>query len=111
MNVSQLSRVWIISCALTLAAVVSQAQCFGKQTQVFSNIFPWDIVAADFNHDGIPDLAIATLSSDHSQGAVSFVLGLGDGTFRKTGLRYFAIAHVSKLATGDFNNDGNPDVI
>src|SRR5262245_44052890 len=38
---------------------------------------PQAVVAADFNHDGVPDLAV-----DNSNSTVSVLLGNGDGTFQ-----------------------------
>jgi FG-GAP-like repeat len=94
-------------------AAASHAQCFGKQTQVFSNLWPWDMIAADFNHDDIPDLAVATLSSvnPNHRGGIAILLGDGKGTFRKPAFHYDDPYGLQKLAVGDFNNDGNLDVI
>src|SRR5207247_728969 len=48
------------------------------------------ITSADFNGDGIPDIA-ATLYSDtafHSDNSLSVLLGLGDGTYRSPQIVY-----------------------
>jgi len=58
-------------------------------------------LSADFNHDGIPDLAFA------ESGSADVLLGNGDGTFQP-GIGA-ASAGIS-LAVGDFNHDGNLDV-
>jgi hypothetical protein len=67
---------------------------------------PSAAVVADFNMDGIPD--IATILYD---GGVALLYGNGDGTFQP------AIHAVSggtgggtSLVTGDFNHDGAPDI-
>jgi hypothetical protein len=67
---------------------------------------PIQIATADFNGDGIPDLAV--LSSDAT---VTVLLGNGDGRFTATpnspqSQDNLAIA----MTTGDFNRDGNADL-
>src|SRR5207244_4279342 len=60
-----------------------------------------DIVVADFNGDGNPDLAV-------SGGSILVLLGNGDGTF-KTAIRTQVSANL--MAVGDFNGDGKPDLV
>jgi len=67
---------------------------------------PERVVTADFNGDGLPDIATA----DYLGNTVSLLLGNSDGTFQavKTfpaGFGPFAIA------TGDFNGDGKLDIV
>jgi large repetitive protein len=64
------------------------------------------VVAADFNHDGNLDLALATYLND----SVTIMLGNGDGTFRQ-GPILKAPASPYFAAVGDFNHDGNLDVV
>lgn len=64
-----------------------------------------DIVAGDFNGDGIPDLAV----SNGTGGTVSIFLGNGDGTFSAK-IDSPAGPSASALAVGDFNGDGIPDL-
>jgi Calx-beta domain/FG-GAP-like repeat len=67
---------------------------------------PYAIVAADFNHDTIPDLAIANYSSN----TVSVLLGNGNGTFQlplDSATGYLPLS----LAVGDFDGDTNLDVV
>jgi hypothetical protein len=63
------------------------------------------VVMADFNKDGIQDLAVA----DHDTNTVSIYLGNSDGTF-KTPVTYATGTGPSALAVADFNRDGNPDL-
>jgi len=72
---------------------------------------PFDMsaeVAADFNGDGIPDLAAVNVNAGDT---VSIQLGNGDGTFQPpvsypTGDRTYP----NFLAAGDFNGDGKLDL-
>jgi hypothetical protein len=68
--------------------------------------YPLCLVAADFNRDGIQDLAVANDTSN----SLSILLGKGDGTFTaaaspSTGVNPFCVAE------GDFNGDGIPDLV
>jgi len=61
---------------------------------------------ADFNGDGIPDLALANFGSD----IVSVYLGNGDGTFGSP--RDFAVGSGPlSVVVGDFDGDGSPDLV
>jgi hypothetical protein len=66
---------------------------------------PFAIAAGDFNHDGIPDLAVANSGAD----TVSVLLGKGDGTYQPQAT--YAVGNGAySVAVGDFNGDGNPDL-
>ena len=83
----------------------SLAKTFAAGTQ------PEGLVSTDFNHDGHLDLIVSnfgTFPSDH--GGVSLLLGNGDGTF-KSPVRFAAGDFPVGIASGDFNGDGNPDVV
>ena len=63
--------------------------------------------AADFNGDGIPDLAGALWTVD----SAFIMLGNGDGTFRP-GTQTLRVSDTPQsIATGDFNKDGKIDVV
>jgi hypothetical protein len=64
------------------------------------------VVLADFNHDGIPDIAVTNFDS----GDVSVLLGRGDGTFEPQ-RRFDATAGPFDLAVGKVNGDGAPDLV
>ncbi len=66
---------------------------------------PQAIAVADFNGDGIPDLAIVNSSSD----SVTILIGKGDGTFTASASPQTGSQPVA-IAVGDFNGDGIPDL-
>ncbi len=69
---------------------------------------PGQVVVADFNNDGIPDLAVAY------SGHVRVLLGAGDGTFQRSFVGYVtgtaAGPGTLQIVVGDFNGDGLPDL-
>jgi type II secretory pathway component GspD/PulD (secretin) len=65
---------------------------------------PTSIAVADFNVDGLPDLAV----SDETDNAVSLLLGTGGGGFGPNFELPVGTDPVS-IATADFNGDGVPD--
>ncbi len=70
---------------------------------------PAELEVADMNHDGIPDIIVA------GSNAVAVFTGWGDGTFRAPKVtKLFRVVpndYINSLAVGDFNKDGNPDVL
>jgi uncharacterized protein (TIGR03437 family) len=65
------------------------------------------VVAADFNSDGKPDVAVLERSATATV-AGSVYLGKGDGTFQPA--LGFGLPSADLIATGDFNGDGHPDL-
>jgi uncharacterized protein (TIGR03437 family) len=62
------------------------------------------LAAADFNGDGLPDLAVT------SAGSVSILKGNGDGGFSSVFTQSTPGAGTAAVAAADFNHDGKPDV-
>jgi hypothetical protein len=71
---------------------------------------PWwgvyDILVADFNEDGLDDLAVTNFSDNN----VGILLGRGDGTFGPPST-FATDGGPFSLAFGDFNNDGKIDLV
>ncbi len=63
------------------------------------------VAIADFNGDGLSDLAVANESSN----SVSILLGKSDGTFARS-FGQAAGAGSFSLVVGDFNGDGKSDL-
>ena len=63
------------------------------------------LLAADFNHDGFLDLAMAV------SGGLDVLLGNGDGTFQPPATFAGGSATPASAVLGDFNGDGRPDVL
>lgn len=63
------------------------------------------LAAADFNNDGVPDIASA-----NADGTVSIALGKGDGTFTLKSNSFVATG-IDSIAAVDLNRDGIPDLV
>ncbi len=61
-------------------------------------------IVADFNGDGKPDLAFASLRT------LQIALGNGDGTFRPVNSYALSTTTVGTLVAADFNHDGKVDI-
>jgi hypothetical protein len=67
---------------------------------------PVSVAVGDFNGDGIPDLAVASVV----QANVTILLGNGDGTFNAVATQPATGNSPWFIAVGDFNGDGIPDL-
>jgi len=66
---------------------------------------PYLLIMSDFNNDGIVDFAVAHGSE------IRVLLGNGDGTFGHGTIATFGYFDTGEFASGDFNNDGNEDLV
>ncbi len=78
-----------------------------KDSTYTTGAFPHDVVAADFNNDGKPDIAVAEEQSK------SVLVCLNNGTGKFTSARYSSSEGdftPVRLCTGDFDKDGYVDI-
>lgn len=68
---------------------------------------PQSVAVADFNGDGILDLAVV----NDADSTVSILIGNGDGTFITPAPTYPTGAGPVWVIAGDFNNDGKQDLV
>jgi hypothetical protein len=86
---------------------------FQPQVSYAVGVEPYSAAVADFNGDGIPDLAVSNsicfYKSACGPGTVSILLGNGDGTFQPD-VEYVVGLTPTGLAAGDLNGQGGADV-
>jgi len=116
---SKLRNMWILLVLVLLGLLLASAPCWANTWSGFTvppttipvgqgTLAPYAITAADFNGDGNLDLAVVD-TPQSGTGAVSILLGNGDGTFQAQ--KMYAVGNVPKsIAVGDFNGDGKLDL-
>jgi hypothetical protein len=99
--------VLVVASALSAAPAAAQLNEFGSPVAYPAGIGASCAAAADFNRDGVLDLAV--VDPDTGTQGVSILLGNGDGSFQAPQTIAFQTNAVCVVA-GDFNGDGNPDL-
>ena len=87
---------------------ITSGQCdgtFSAQKTYATGLGPQGIAVADFNGDGILDLAVTNSAGN----TVGVLLGKGNGTFQ-TQVTYPVGSNPIQIAVADFLGDGVPDV-
>jgi hypothetical protein len=70
-----------------------------------------DMIVADVNKDGKPDIVLLTSNSNTGASSLTSYLGHGDGTF-SAGVNSTVVGFSpDSLAVADVNGDGNPDML
>ncbi len=102
-----------VSNAVTETVTPAQAGGYGTPAgTLVPGVDSTAVALADFNGDGIADLAVVNYAAPGTAGSVSIFLGVGNGTFTAPGTSPFVVGvNPTAIAVGDFNNDGKPDLV
>ncbi len=102
-----MTRLSLLAASISLLlAPAASARLFQTAAGYPTGQLPKSVVVQDFNNDQIADLATANQNGKN----VSVLLGNPDGTFGPT--NSFAVGSgASEIASGDFNGDGNNDLV
>src|SRR5580765_4905371 len=98
---------WFCLCCLPLASIKAQSPRFFGTGFFATDKEVITQVVADFNNDGVPDVATC---NGYSPGTANIALGNGDGTFG-VALSYAAGEGPADIAAADFDGDGNLDIV
>jgi len=104
------TRRWVMGLGLVAVFCASAASLYARtyvfgRTDYIVGSAPFAVVAADFNGDGILDLAVANAGDK----TITILLGRRDGTFGAGTIYATGVTPVA-IAVGDFNGDGVPDL-
>jgi len=91
------------TCSLVIARPLRFTAAINSDTGVTT---PAAVAVGDFNHDGLPDIAV----TNHFN-SLSILLGKGDGTFALPTTYTLDFYVENQLGVADFNRDGNQDLV
>jgi Big-like domain-containing protein/VCBS repeat protein/FG-GAP repeat protein len=97
--------------SLSLFASAAAAQSFRNPPMVPTAFDPVSIATADFNGDGIPDLAYDTADLNGTGTTLHILLGKGDGTYNDAQDIGLPFPLGGRINIADVNGDGKPDLI
>ncbi|MEZ4971679.1 MAG: FG-GAP-like repeat-containing protein [Cyclobacteriaceae bacterium] len=101
----------IVLAACTVTFFTNAQVTFEKVPVVSLPDDPQELAKGDFNNDGLIDFVAVNFNSFANQ-QVTILLNSGSGTFSGANKRNFASAtNAIDVAVGDFNEDGNLDVV
>jgi hypothetical protein len=91
---------------MTGLGVNAAGSSFAARVDYGTGPLPGSVAVGDFNRDGKPDLAVASISGN----TVSVLMNNGNGTFAPK-VDYATDLTPRSVAVGDFNTDGKPDLV
>ncbi len=110
----------LVAGAVALLGIVSCTNVDGPDDGTHDDLFasPVDypvspcsrgVIAGDFNRDGMPDLAVSASNDADGIGEIDILINDGQARFLPGGV--YGVSVPYSMNTGDFDADGNPDVI
>jgi hypothetical protein len=100
-----------VSSCCTLSVFLGQGNGSFKHLAEYNELGPYEVLLADFNGDGILDLAVLLGTGD---GGLFIRLGNGDGTFQEPRLvdsnPHLGCGFGTNMLVSDFNGDGKADL-
>jgi len=71
----------------------------------------WGLTSVDFNHDELPDFAVASADAPFTHSTISIYYNNGNDSFTKEDVYTFDYSYITDLQAGDYNNDGHIDLV